>query len=356
MLHILAGPDDYSIAQAIEALKREAGSEAAFFGGVTTLDGQQVTLEQLANACGTAPFFGGKRVIVIKGLLERFEPRTRSSRPPARRTAGTIEGGRQAASNQPRDEHKPFSDCLVNVPDTTLVVLVEGSVNNNNPLLKEVGKKATLKMFPALRADGLRQWVQQQVSRRQASISPQAVELLVRLVGGDLWAMSGEIEKLTLFAAGRSIEESDVRTLVSETQQSDVFDMTDAILEARTEAAARLLQQLLNKGAAPTYLLFMLCRQVRLAIRAKEMVSQRVPEIEIQSRLGVPQFAVRKVIEQAGRHSLDRLKAVYRRLLEADLWIKTGKYDGELAIEVIAAELSQRQQSVPARAGSSKSA
>ncbi len=38
-----------------------------------------------------------------------------------------------------------------------------------------------------------------------------------------------------------------------------------------------------------------------------------------------------------------RLKEVYHRLLEADLSIKTGEFDGELALDLLIAELGQRK-------------
>ncbi|MBI2851777.1 MAG: DNA polymerase III subunit delta [Chloroflexi bacterium] len=333
MLQILSGPDDYSIAQVVEDLKKQAGSESAFSAGITTLDGREVTPEQLANECGTVPFFASKRLVIIKGLLERFEPRGRSPRQ------------RQTVSTRQRDEHESFSACFENVPDSTEIILIENSLSNSNPLLKRLSGRATVKTFLLLKGDRLKQWVQQEVRKRDGHISAQAVDLLVKLVGSNLWSMAGEIEKLTLFATGRRIEEDDVRTIVNEVQQADVFDMVDAILEGRAETASRALQQLLGKGAAPTYLLFMLCRQMRLAIRARELSTLRTPETEVQNRLGLPSpFVTRKVIEQASRHSLERLKAAHRRLLEADLWVKTGIYDGELAVEVLVAELCQRQQ------------
>ncbi|MFC1942384.1 hypothetical protein ACFLWU_04110, partial [Chloroflexota bacterium] len=46
--------------------------------------------------------------------------------------------------------------------------------------------------------------------------------------------------------------------------------------------------------------------------------------------------------DQANKYSLARLKEVYHRLLEADLSIKTGKYDGELALNILIAEVGQR--------------
>jgi len=48
--------------------------------------------------------------------------------------------------------------------------------------------------------------------------------------------------------------------------------------------------------------------------------------------------------DRANRYSLPRLKEVYHRLLEADLAIKTGKLDSELALNILIAELCQKQK------------
>ena len=87
----------------------------------------------------------------------------------------------------------------------------------------------------------------------------------------------------------------------------------------------------------------MLSRQVHRVVRAKELIRQRKPKIEIQHRLGLTSdFALGKTLEQASRYPLGRLKQAYDRLLEADLSIKTGKYNGELALNILIAELCQR--------------
>jgi len=54
------------------------------------------------------------------------------------------------------------------------------------------------------------------------------------------------------------------------------------------------------------------------------------------------EFAWHKTIEQAERYPLERIKEVYHKLLEADISIKTGKYEGELALNILIAELRQR--------------
>ena len=332
-MYILSGPDDFSLAQSLEEVKRDIGDQAILSASTTTLEGQQVTLDQLRTVCETVPFLAGRRLVIIKGLLERFEPRSRASR-----QQKTTRTNRQ-------DEYKSFGSYIAQIPDSTVLVLIEGRITNNNPLFKELADKAVVKSFPLLRDTQLRQWIQRRVAEEASSISPQAVDSLTKLVGSNLWIMASEINKLVLFASGRRIEEEDVKTIVSYAQQASVFVMVDAIVEFKAELAEQLLEQLLQRGAAPAYLLTMLSRQVQMIVRARELRKQGKPKIEIQNRLGLTsEFALRKTLEQASRYSLPRLKEVYYQLLEADLSIKTGKYHGELALNILVAELCQRRK------------
>jgi len=333
-LYILAGQDDFSLAQSLEEIKKEIGDQAILAASTTTLDGQKVTLEQLRTVCETVPFLGGRRLVIIKGLLEKFEPRGRR-----RRQQRTVR------VNSQQDQYKLLSAYIDKIPDSTILVLIENRIASNNPLFKELAAKAVVKSFPLLRDAQLRQWAQRRVTEEGGSISSEAIDLLIKLVGSNLWIMASEINKLVLFASDRRIEEEDVKAVVSYAQQVDVFAMVDAIVEFKAERAEQLLQQLLQRGAAPAYLLFMLARQVRMMVRAGELRNQGRPKTEIRNRLGFPsEFALDKTLEQASKYSLPRLKGVYHRLLEADLSIKTGKYSGELALNILVAELCRRDR------------
>lgn len=332
MLYILSGQDDFSLEQALEEIKRGIGDRVAVETNTTTLEGRQVTLEQLRAACETAPFLAEKRLVVIKGLLDRFEAKNRSRR----RKKNASAAGRQ-------DEYKAIGAYIAGIPDSTVLVLVEGWIRSTNPLFKTLAPKARVKAFPFLRDAELKQWIQKRVADEGGSISPQAAVLLTKLVGSNLWIMASEINKLILFTSGRRIEEADVRAVTSRAEQASAFTMVDAILEFKAGEAERLLQQLLQGGAAPAYLLVVLTRQVQMVVRAKELAGQRMPRAEIQSRLGLTsEFALKKTLEQAGRYPLGRLKEVYHSLLEADLSIKTGRYGGELALNILIAELCRR--------------
>ena len=330
---MLLGQDDFSLRQSLEEIKKSVGDQALLSANTTVLDGQQVTLDQLRTVCETVPFLAEKRLVVVNGLLGRFEPKRKSSR---KREAKQV-------TNQ-QNGFKSLGAYISKIPDSTVLVLVDGKIGDNNPLLRGLSAKAEVRFFPALSGAKLRQWIQRRVTEGGGSISPSAINSLARLVGSNLWILANEINKLILFTLSRRIEEEDVKAVVSHSQEANVFAMVDAILEFKAGVAEQLLQQLLQRGEAPAYLLAMLSRQVRMIVLVKELRNQGVSKIEIQNRLGLSsEFVVRKTWEQADRYPWERLKYVYHKLLEADLAIKTGKYEGELALDILIAELCQRR-------------
>jgi DNA polymerase-3 subunit delta len=332
LIYVLIGEDSFSTRQALEEIKGGLGDTTLLAANTTTLDGQQLTLNQLRAAAETAPFLAEKRLVIVPGLLQRYEARAKTGR-----------GRKKAPGNDQPDELKAIAAYIPQMPDSAVLVLTDSGISPGNSLLKGASDRAVVRSFPLLRGKKLQQWIQQHLKKKGDSASPQAVDLLARLIGGNLWTMASEIEKLALFTAGRRIEEEDVRLVVSQGQEANVFAMVDAILELKTKTAQQLLQQLLQKGAAPVYLMAMLSRQLQLIVRARELRNQGKTEAEIQTRLGLAsEFALRRTLEQAGHYRLERLKGVYHRLLETDLSVKTGQRDGELALTILIAELCQQ--------------
>ncbi len=332
MLYILTGQDDFSLNESLEELKKGLGDQSLLASNTTIFDGQQVTLDQLRAVCQALPFLAERRLVIVEGLLERFEPIVKLGQ--QKRTP-------KAPAQQ--NDHKSLAALVDGLPDSTVLVLIDGEVKKSNPLYKELLPQAKVRFFPLLRNNELRQWLKRRVAQEGGSISPQAVDLLARLVGSNLWIMASEIAKLVLYASGHRIEVDDVRAVVGYSQQASVFAMVDAILGFKAGLGQQSLQQLLQAGVAPAYLLFMLSRQVRMLVRTKELIREGGSEVKIQDKLGITaDFVWRKTLEQASRYSLERLTELYHKLLEADLSIKTGKYNGELALNILVAEMCRR--------------
>jgi DNA polymerase-3 subunit delta len=175
------------------------------------------------------------------------------------------------------------------------------------------------------------------------SIAGPAIEMMAKTVGSNLWIMSNELEKLTLYAAGRQIETADVELLGGYSQQQKIFSLVDAIVEGKTESATRQLEQTLQSGASPSYVMAMLARQMRLIVTARELKAQRVPMLEARGRLAnSPEFAVQRLFKQSADYSLPRLRLVYQLMTEADQSIKTGRSEPEMAVGMLVSELCRK--------------
>ena len=314
MLYILYGADDFSLREELKKIEEGLGEGELLASNITTFEGHQLRLGQLTDVCSAMPFLGSHRLVIVEGLLTRHE-----------KSAG---------------EWLALKGSVAAMPQTTVLVLIDGQLKKGNPLLKELGPLAKVKEFRLLQGATLRKWIEERVAKRGGTISPQALRLLAALVGDNLWVLASEIEKLLLYASERRIEEEDVKRVVSYAREASVFTMVDALVEGRASTAARLLHQLLEEGATAPYLLVMITRQLRLLLQAKELSLGGVPASSIKNRLGLASdYTVTKALEQSKRYSMKRLEQVYHKLLETDLAIKRGMWKGELALDLLVAEL-----------------
>ena len=328
MFYILYGEDEFSRFQALEKIKASLGDSEIVAANTTRLNGERLTLSELRNACDVAPFLGSRRLVIVDGLLGRFEVKQTP-----------IRSGKGKAEKE-LGEWELLASYVRQMPETTILVLIDGEVKGSNLLLKKLASLAEVRTFPSLRGKDLRNWIRKRVKEEGGAIVPRAVDLLAELIGGDLRAMNSEIQKLLLYCQGRPIGEDDVKRMTSQIQEANIFALVDAIIEGHTEPAQKILHRLYREGVAPTHILTMITRQYRLMAQAREL-QPGLSRLEIQDRLGLKSsYGLDKMLDQAKLYDLERIKQAYNKLLETDLAIKTGKYGDELALELLVSELA----------------
>ncbi len=331
MFYILYGKDTFSRRQKLEEIKAGLGDSEMLDLNTSLLDGQQLTLGQLQDACDAVPFLSPYRLVIVEGLLWRFEPKAESHRHSD--TAKT-------KSVSALKEWLGLANYIEQMPPTTVLILLDDAIKDKrNRLLKSLETFAKVSVFPELRGKDLRDWIQRWVKNSDGSITTGAVAALTDLVGGDMWAMRSEIDKLLAYTSGNPISEDDVRQVVSYAREVNIFALVDAVLVGQRKEGQQLLHRLLQDGATPSYILAMITRQLRLIVVAKEM-GRRIFESEVRNSLEQPKdFAVEKALRQAKAYTQERIKKAYHLLLDTDIAIKTGKYDGDLALNLLVIEM-----------------
>ncbi|KPK48277.1 MAG: hypothetical protein AMJ77_00345 [Dehalococcoidia bacterium SM23_28_2] len=333
MLYVLYGRDDFSLREELARIKGELDSDGMLSSNTDVLDGREVSPEQLMAICDTMPFLSANRLVVVEGLLKRFDS-------PGRPRRGAR--GARRENTEALERWLGLAEYAQRMPSTATLVLVDEELSDGNPLLKAIGSVGQVREFRPLRPGAVLKWILERAQNQGVDISPAAARLLADLVGNNLWLLASELDKLTAYAQGRRIEGADVRALVSEARQVSIFAMVDAIVEKRAAVALRLLRQLRTAGAEGGYLLAMVVRQYRLIIQAREMMTAGLSAREMGQRLGITSdFVLQRILDQAQRYSLPRLKTAYRRLLEADVGVKRGHYDEEVALELLVHDLAR---------------
>jgi DNA polymerase-3 subunit delta len=153
--------------------------------------------------------------------------------------------------------------------------------------------------------------------------------------------LDNEIEKLLTYRANQPIRGEDVRALVASVTESSVFDLVDAVGRRETNRALQLLHDQLWRNAAPIYLLSMITRQFRLLLQMRDLSERGKTVDQAVAQLKLHPFVARKTADQARNFSLAQLEAIYRKLLDADIAIKTGRSEPMLALDLLIVELTR---------------
>jgi DNA polymerase-3 subunit delta len=330
-IHVLYGEDDFSVKEALAEIKRDLGDPESLSGNSTALDGRSLTFAELQMTCATLPFFAPHRLIIVENLLERFDG------------AGGRRGRRPAAESRGKElgDFAGLAKLGESTPPANIVVFLSGNIKATNPALEVLREIARVKAVAPLRGRQLQDWIMAQTPKHSGSIDPGAARLLAEYSSGNLRQLDNDIEKLSLYATGRPIQENDVRLLVHSSREARVFDLIDAAVAGRRADAVRALEQLFIQGESPQMIVTMLGRQLRMLVQAKVLTGENASRSEIAEAMATnSDWVLEKTIQQSERYSLARLKSLYQQLLQTDLSIKVGAVDDETAISLFVTELA----------------
>jgi len=174
-------------------------------------------------------------------------------------------------------------------------------------------------------------WITARAALAHVELGPAAIGELASAVGSDTDRLEGELAKLRAFAVGRRVEAADVKALVSGAIESDVFALTEAVVQQNARNATLRLEQLLADGQAPQQILALLLWQFRVLLFAGVVKSPADAERAAKAIRSSP-GAIQRWRSQAPRVSLRDVRRAYEVLYATDLAIKQGRTEPENAL------------------------
>jgi DNA polymerase III subunit delta len=118
-------------------------------------------------------------------------------------------------------------------------------------------------------------WLRARAKMLEIDIDPQASQLIVDRVEGNLLAAQQELQKLKLLANGAAIDVELVLKSVGDSARYDVFQLAEAAAAGDAARALRVLLGLKSEGVEPTLILWALLRELRGMWQARERTRLR---------------------------------------------------------------------------------
>ncbi|MBI5877088.1 MAG: DNA polymerase III subunit delta [Chloroflexi bacterium] len=325
---IFHGNEEFLQSEALKALRGKLGDPGVASMNTTELDGRKLALPDLIAAAEAMPFLGDRRLVLVEGLLGRLEGR----------------GGKV-----PKADQQFAADLIAYLrrvsPSTWLVLDEDHAVLDTHPVMQFARVHADMievQFFGRLGEIDLRKWLSARAKHHGGSLASDALEKLATAGDADLRLLDQEIAKLVTFANGRPVAGGDVERLVHAARNVDVFAMVDALGQRDGRRAIAQFHALVEDGEPPARLLFMITRQFRMIMQAKDLEERKVNPADRMRSLGAASFIVNKVTRQAQQFTRPQLDLIYRRLLEVDQGIKTGQAEPLLAADMLIAEITAR--------------
>lgn len=310
--YVLEGPEEYIKRSALDALRKKLLPE-----GLEDMNESRLAdpdADTLIAAAETLPFMADRRLVVVResGMLQG-------------RGKGYDEAKNAAA----------LADYLKNPPDTACIVFyVRDKADGRKKLYAALKKTAQIVAFTALDDREMTRWIAQTLKKYGKQISAPTCQKLTFTAGNDLYALSGELQKLAAYAGERSeILPEDIDAVCVKTTAYRVYDLSAALLRGEAARAFTLAKGLQKDGEEPLMLLALLQSECRRMLAVKLLRADGLSPDAIAGRIGAPPFAVRQMVGSVNAYTEKQLRAMCDRCMDTEYQVKSGALPLEGALE-----------------------
>ncbi|MFW6148461.1 MAG: DNA polymerase III subunit delta [Atribacterota bacterium] len=225
--------------------------------------------------------------------------------------------------------------------DDSVIILIF-SLNKKIPTnisLERIKKYGSIVSLKKPKSYQIKQWANQKCRENNLNILPEALYYLQRLTDNDLGRIDNELEKISCYLGKNSsmIKREDIINNFFGSEEVNIFNFVDAIGERKTKLALKLLEKLAENEYHPLSLLAMISRQIKLILRAKLYYGNQE---KLKGELHLPPFVIDKLIQQSHKYKLEKLKNIFRHLLDAERKLKTGYFNPVLVLEQLVIEIT----------------
>ncbi|MBK8575081.1 MAG: DNA polymerase III subunit delta [Elusimicrobia bacterium] len=299
-VYLLGGPDTLTKEEALSRLKKEFLGNDPSGMGLDSFDGNDTTVGAILSAVNTLPFFGGRRLVVVKRAMELS-------------TADT----------------NRLADGLSTLPPTNcLVLLWDEKPDQRSVLVQAVRSAGALTTLWPPFENQMPAWVMSRVESAGKRMDRAAAQALLDAVGPSLPDLVQEIGKLVLYVKDRpSIALEDVEACGGTRATMRFMEWERSLWRKDRVKSLGLLELMRSNGDPTEKLLPQLSRAIQKLCLGKALFGENtLAKKQVFDRLWIRLQDAQTDFEKAlALWTWGDLLGALDRLVEADVSMKTGR-------------------------------
>ncbi len=322
-IYLLYGTEAFLINETKQQLLNQVLNEEEKDFNFSAYDLEETPIELALEDAETFPFLGEKKVIFLHnpGFLTAEKTKDKIDHNVSRFEAYL-------------KEPAPYTVLVISAPYEKL--------DERKKITKELKRTAVTVEAKKLNEPELKNWIKDRAKGNGISFDPDALELLITLVGTNMFMIASEIDKLSLYAGdNKTIPASTVENLVSRSLEQNIFTLIEKVVQRRLEDALRIYYDLLKQNEEPIKILALIAGQFRLIYQVKELSRRGYGQQQIAGYLKTHPFRVKLAAGQANKFTDEELTRLMALLADADYQMKTGGMNKSLLVEMLLFKLKR---------------
>ncbi|MBU8934786.1 MAG: DNA polymerase III subunit delta [candidate division Zixibacteria bacterium] len=219
---------------------------------------------------------------------------------------------------------------LLDPPDPNRVVIFSSPSarmpRKSSAFIKKITKVTEVVEFGRLSVRAVATRIKSGLKKEDIDIEPEALKLLVELIGGHSGGAEAELAKLRDFKnPGETVTTDDVRAITTGYEVYNIFELADQVVAGRTPRALKMLDTLVTEGKSPVAI----CSLVMSHFLFLYLVKNGHP------LPGNRRFLTTRFRQQAGFFDNDYLEQILIDMATCDADLRGGTMKPKMALEIL---------------------
>ena len=309
-LYLLYGEEDYLLSYYKKAFF-QAFSENE---GINCMVVEELPpTDELISAVETLPFFAPYRLMVFEGKCT----------------------GRKKLSED-------FIQYLKNSPKETVLLFIEEKIDKRSSLYKVVKERGLCLACMEQDQAFLQRFALQQLKKEGKKIRENVLGLLLSRSGSSLYRIVNACKNCVDYIGdGEEITQEAVEAVVEKLPEDRVFDLIEALGRGDQEKVFQYYGDLLRLEEKPAKIQNLIRKNVEKLLVVREYLTEGLREREMETRLSMDSWRVRKYIAQARTYTQSGLQSLFHSLLRLEEENRKGRISDSLALELLLANQAE---------------